>query len=338
MSANNKSTTQFARRIETHDRDLFAEHQTQPLARIVSGDSTELVDMDDDMVQIEPVYEVRKSTPWGRIWLALAFGAITIETLFGVWNSFLTSPLLGGLYGALALLSLGLISKIAFNEIRALATLKRLELVRGDAERLLQSEQVGEAERWLKPHLKSLPEPEQNAFRGLLKSHHTDKEIIQLFDSIILTKQDDVAQKIVAKSASGSALMVAMSPMATLDMLAVLWRGTKMIESISAVYGIRLGYRSRLKLYKMLLKQMVFVGSTELISDIAVTSLGAELLGKLSARSAQGLSAGVFTARLGLKTMELCRPLPRLEARPKRLKNVIKQVFTSISTNQPAAK
>jgi putative membrane protein len=37
------------------------------------------------------------------------------------------------------------------------------------------------------------------------------------------------------------------------------------------------------------------------------------LLGKLSARAAQGLSAGVFTARLGYKTMELCRPLPKLE-------------------------
>ena len=38
--------------------------------------------------------------------------------------------------------------------------------------------------------------------------------------------------------------------------------------------------------------------------------LGAELTAKLSARAAQGVGAGLLTARLRLRTIEACRPLP----------------------------
>jgi len=37
-----------------------------------------------------------------------------------------------------------------------------------------------------------------------------------------------------------------------------------------------------------------------------------DLAARLSARAAQGIGAGLLTARLGIKTMELCRPLPWL--------------------------
>jgi len=84
-------------------------------------------------------------------------------------------------------------------------------------------------------------------------------------------------------------------------MIAVLWRGTKLIEQIGRIYGIGFGYASRIKLYRMLLKQVMFVGSAELVSDLAATALSAELLGKLSGRAAQGVSAGIFTARIGYR-------------------------------------
>ncbi len=35
-----------------------------------------------------------------------------------------------------------------------------------------------------------------------------------------------------------------------------------------------------------------------------------DLAARLSARAAQGIGAGLLTARLGIKAMELCRPLP----------------------------
>lgn len=333
---NNKKSEmiQQARRIEAHTKDIFAERSEKPVAKIIDvSDEFELQDVSNDApVDLDVVYESRQKRPWLKLWLALAGTAIITESVLGIWQAFESSFFLGILYSGLGVLSLGIIGRLIFKEIKALIKLKRLEKVRADAERLLQSEQVGEASKWLESQLKQVSPQFATEFKTLVKSHHTDKELVMLYDTQVLQYIDNEAQQIVATSASGSALLVALSPMATLDMAAVLWRGTRMIEKISDLYGVRLGYRSRLKLYKMLLTQMVFVGGTELIADLATTSLGAELLGKLSARSAQGVSAGIFTARLGIKTMELCRPIPTFDKRPVRLHHVVKQVFKSLTS------
>jgi len=126
--------------------------------------------------------------------------------------------------------------------------------------------------------------------------------------------------------------LVALSPLALVDMMAVLWRGTKLIEQIGRIYGIGFGYASRIKLYRLLVKQVLFVGSAELVSDLAATALSAELLGKLSGRAAQGLSAGIFTARIGYKAMGLSRPLPRLEHKRSLLKETANSIARKIAS------
>ena len=167
-------------------------------------------------------------------------------------------------------------------------------------------------------------------FKATIKAHHTDREVLELYQNTLLNTQDQQAKAIINAHATTRAMLVALSPMALLDMLAVLWRGVHLVEKLSQHYGIRLGYRSRITLYKLLLKQMVFAGAAELVSDLAATSMGAELLSKLSARAAQGLSAGVFTARLGYKAMELCRPLPKLANKPNLLQGSIEQIFKAL--------
>ena len=74
----------------------------------------------------------------------------------------------------------------------------------------------------------------------------------------------------------------------------------------------------------------MFVGSAELVSDLAATALSAELLGKLSGRAAQGVSAGIFTARIGYKAMELSRTLPRLEHKRSLLKETVQSIAGKI--------
>ena len=75
---------------------------------------------------------------------------------------------------------------------------------------------------------------------------------------------------------------------------------------------------------------MAYAGASELVADLGSDMLGAELMGKLSARFAQGLGAGMLTARLGAKTMELCRPIP-FEEKPK-LTQVRKKVAQQIKS------
>ena len=240
------------------------------------------------------------------------------------------SKLLAGLYAVMLISALVVIGKFVFKEALSLKALKHQTQCQSDALRLINSTQIGEAEKWLQPLLKQHSSSEVIEFKSSLKSHHTDKEIIQLYQTTLLADKDEQAKAIINQHAKTSALLVSLSPMALLDMLSVLWRGISLIEKISQHYGIRLAYRSRIMLYKLLVKQMLFAGASELISDLAATSLGAELMGKLSSRAAQGLSAGVFTARLGYKTMELCRPLPVLEQKQSLLGNAAQNIFKTL--------
>ena len=264
--------------------------------------------------ELEPVFKPKTSRfNFKGIFVISLLLLIAVETGYTIIEAMQESILLAGLYGFVLTTALLVLSKFLFKEAVSLKALKQQNLRQNDALRLMCSTQIGEAETWIQPLLKQHTDAEVKEFKACLKPHHTDKEVLQLYQTTLLVSKDEQAKAIINQHAKTSALLVSLSPMALLDMLSVLWRGISLIEKISQHYGIKLAYRSRIMLYKQLVKQMLFAGASELVSDLAATSLGAELLGKLSARAAQGLSAGVFTARLGYKTMELCRPLPKLE-------------------------
>lgn len=65
-----------------------------------------------------------------------------------------------------------------------------------------------------------------------------------------------------------------------------------MIDEVAACYGIRLGYWSRIRLLRMIGQHMLYAGAAELITDVGLDWLGAELSARLSARLAQGVGAG----------------------------------------------
>ena len=57
---------------------------------------------------------------------------------------------------------------------------------------------------------------------------------------------------------------------------------------------------------------------------------------------AQGLGSSVLTARVGLRAMQVCRPLPFLEGEKPRLKEIRKEIIKSlkklVATQEPKDK
>ena len=292
----------------------------------------EIIDESSEFEQkLEPVFQPKTSRfNFKGMFIISLLLLIAVETGYTIIEAMQESLLLAGLYGFVLTTALLVLIKFLFKEAVSLKALKQQNLRQNDALRLMSSTQIGEAEIWLQPLLKQHTDAEVKEFKACLKPHHTDKELLQLYQTTLLVSKDEQAKAIINQHAKTSALLVSLSPMALLDMLSVLWRGISLIEKISQHYGIKLAYRSRIMLYKQLVKQMLFAGASELVSDLAATSLGAELLGKLSARAAQGLSAGVFTARLGYKTMELCRPLPKLEQKQSLLGQSAQGILTAL--------
>ncbi|OUS74552.1 TIGR01620 family protein [Pseudoalteromonas sp. A601] len=284
----------------------------------------------EEGIDLAPVYKKSKWQTLKGLFVVSFLTLVLMEFAFSLVVAFQQSIILGTVYSIAVVTGFLLIGRLLWREYRMLRSLKRNQLHRHEAARLLNSEQVGGALPWLEKLNKHQQLTGFAEFKASVATHHTDKEIMTLYADNLLVAQDAQAKKLINRFATESGLLVALSPLALVDMMAVLWRGTKLIDQIGRIYGIGFGYASRIKLYRMLIKQVMFVGSAELVSDLAATALSAELLGKLSGRAAQGLSAGIFTARIGYKAMELSRPLPRLEHKRSLLKGTAQLIASKI--------
>ncbi|MGB1304289.1 TIGR01620 family protein [Pseudoalteromonas marina] len=328
-----QQTFQAGRRIDTQ-----ADEQVEPTlapAKIITQGQSEYIEEPDeefieDEIDLEPVYKKSKWQTLKGVFAISFLVLVLLEFAYSLVFAFQQSVVLGGVYLTAVLSGVLLIGRMLWREYRMLRSLKRNQLHRQEADRLLNSEQVGGALPWLEKLNKHQKLNNFDSFKKQVAQHHSDKEIMTLYANSLLITQDTQAKKLINRFATESALLVALSPIALVDMMAVLWRGTKLIEQIGKIYGIGFGYASRIKLYRMLIKQVMFVGSAELISDLAATALSAELLGKLSGRAAQGVSAGIFTARIGYKAMELSRPLPKLEHKRSLLKGTVQSIAGKI--------
>ncbi|WP_409075678.1 YcjF family protein [Pantoea sp. C3] len=161
--------------------------------------------------------------------------------------------------------------------------------------------------------------PALQRWQASLHETHNDSEIVRLYAQLVQPVLDRQARREISRHAAESTLMIAVSPLALVDMAFIAWRNLRLVNRIAAIYGIELGYFSRIRLFRLVLLNMAFAGASELVREVGMDWVSQDIAAKLSARAAQGIGAGLLTARLGIKAMELCRPLPWLEEDKPRL-------------------
>ena len=290
------------------------------------------------------VIQGRKHSWLWRI-IAISFLVLlTIEAVDFFIIGFEQSPIITSFY-ALLLSSLALVAGNGlWRELVGLKQFKNRQKMKRQADELLfiaqdnQTEKSNERGRAFCDNIsESLPcdlvfdnAKDQQVWHEAVSGEYNSTELVELYSRVVLSKVDDKALNEVAKFSTEAVVLIALSPVALIDMLIMLSRNLRMINKIAGLYGLKLGYWSRIKLIKQIFVNMAYAGASELVADFGSDMLGAELLGKLSARFAQGLGAGMLTARLGAKTMELCRPIPFKE-KPK-LTHVRKQIALQIKS------
>ena len=275
-----------------------------------------------------------------RIALTLLAGVICVETLDFFITGFVNSPIMTSVYAVILVCLVVLASSSLFSEWLTLRQFKRREKLKQQAYELLSHNDLTNEQDTSTLDVKvfcqtvsdNLPcdllSEQDQAWQNALKEQYSDSELLELYSRLVLTKVDEKAMAEIAKFSTEAVVLVALSPVAVIDMLIILWRNLRMINKVALLYGIKLGYWSRIKLIRQVFVNMVYAGASELIADFGSDMIGADLLGKLSGRLAQGLGAGMLTARLGVKTMQLCRPIP-LEDKPK-LAHVRKDILSTI--------
>lgn len=218
------------------------------------------------------------------------------------------------LSGALWSLGIGVVSLLAlwavFKELRSVWQLKSTERNRKRYRETVSSAQAREALLLCQDMYHGTDDQAYAAFKTRIQPHFSAAEVFDLYEQLVLRKLDAKARSIVVKRSCESAAVVALSPLAWLDMAFTLARSLRMIREIAQAYGYHCGLWGRLQLYRSVVRNLIFIGVTDLATDALMDSLGAEAFGKFSAALGQGLAAGIYSTRLGYLTIKAVRPLP----------------------------
>ncbi|HII3690101.1 TPA: TIGR01620 family protein [Pasteurella multocida] len=178
----------------------------------------------------------------------------------------------------------------------------------------------------------SSEDPHLIQWQNQLHDAYSAQEVAHLFSQTVLHPFDVQIKKLISKSALEAAVIVAVSPLAVIDMFFLSWRNIRLVNQIAQIYRIELGYWSRLRLLKMVLLNLAFAGATEVVQDIGLDWLSQDLTAKLSARAAQGIGVGLLTARLGIKAMEFCRPLAFQAGEKPRLNHIQQELLGQLKS------
>ncbi|MFM2590225.1 YcjF family protein [Vibrio sp. TBV020] len=297
------------------------------------------VEIDDETALEENLTQVirpKTGSKWLATGLITAFsGLVGWQAIDSVVTAVQTADWLSlgwaGFIATLSLMGIGAIGK----ELFKLRRLRNHFSVQEQSESLIHSDSVGKGKAFCESIAKESgikrESPSYDRWLNSINTSHSDAEILDMYDSMVIAEQDKAATKVVSQHATESAALVAISPLAVADMLLVAWRNFKMIDSLADIYGVELGYWSRLKLFKATLINMAAAGASELAVDASMDLMSMDLAGKVSARAGQGLGVGILTARLGLKAMSLLRPIPWYKDRQVKLGAIRKQIVEKVA-------
>lgn len=338
VSADNETVLRPAQTLPEQETLIINDVELKPASLL--SDVAEVTIMDEPVIETEslldennPASAPKASSKWFLMLAALTIIASIAELSVFIIDVFQQRNWLSAVWLSVTIGLFIFTVRFFWQEWRGLKTLRNQQSFRHVSEQMFQTSVIGLAENHcmkVAEHLPAHYRPLVVQWQSQLQPHLTDTEVLSLYEQQVLGPIDKLAIRAVTNNASAAAVMIALSPFALLDMAFVFWRNIKMMSKISDIYGVKLGYWGKVRLIKNVFHTMIYAGASELVADAGNYALGAGITGKLSSSLAQGLGGGVLTARIGLKAMQECRPMPCLSITKPSLTLISKQVLEDL--------
>jgi putative membrane protein len=274
----------------------------------------------------------RRGIRWGSIFFAALSGLVSIAVT--IWIANFVSDLFarGGWLGwtalALALIAAFAALMMAVREIVGFFRLGRVAALRLQAEAALadaDGKRTLAVSRGIEQLLSGREELRWGARR--LADHRgavlSPREVLILTERELLTPLDRQAKTIIRASVRRVALLTAISPAAIIDVAFVAIQVLTMLRRLATLYGGRPGFLGSLRLARLVLGHLALTGGVALGEDVVQQLIGHGLTARLSARLGEGVVNGAFTGRIGIAAVDMCRPLPFIEAERPRLRDFL---------------
>lgn len=286
-------------------------------------------------VRVRALPDLGRGLKWGSIFLGALGGLVGLLASIWLYDYVLAliarEDWIGWVAAGLLGLVLFALVMIVLREAAGLARLGRLGKIRHEADSAARQNDkalaVDVAER-----LKRLYGGRKDMAWGLsrLAEHEHDimdaSEWLRLTERSLVAPLDPIARGIVASSAKRVSVVTAVSPGALIDMLFVGAENLRMLRRLATLYGARPGTLSLFRLARMVITHIVLTGGIALGDDVIQQMIGHGLTARLSARLGEGLFNGALTTRVGIATIDVCRPLPYLESQRPRFRKLVAEV------------
>jgi putative membrane protein len=283
-----------------------------------------------------PKLDVDRGIRWGT----LLFSALMAAALFGLslWFYRLVSvglwrdDWIGWTMWAIIGIALFALLMILLREVVGLSRLGRLNKLKRDVTTAMAARDPKKELAATKSVLAlyaSRPELKWHSQR--LKEHmrdvHDPGALLALADRDLLAEIDGAVRREITVSARRVATVTALSPMMLIAVSFVAVENMRLLRRIASLYGGRPGAAGLFKLARRVLVHLVATGGVAMTDDLLGQFIGQDLVRRLSARLGEGAFNGALTARVGVAAIDLIRPLPFIEARPVRVRDVLAEAL-----------
>lgn len=281
----------------------------------------------------------RRPSRLSRLIWGLLLGILGIAVSVAAWD-FVTglaarAPLLGYAVGGLTAALLLALVVLALRELAAIARLTRIDRLHRLAEAALSEDDLMKA-REVTQSLVGLYRGREDLRwgRDRLRDHSLgqfDAEgLIGVAETELLTTLDRAAMREIEAAARQVAAVTAVVPLALADVAAALTANLRMIRRIAEIYGGRSGLLGSWRLTRAVMTHLVATGAVAVGDDMLGSVAGGGLLSRLSRRFGEGIVNGALTARVGVATMEVCRPLPFLRTPRPSVGGLVRRALTGL--------
>jgi putative membrane protein len=233
-----------------------------------------------------------------------------------------------GLLAAMLLAGVVLVGR----ELVGLYRLRRLGRLRADAEAAIVSRDPKQ-ERAIAARISALVADRTDLAWGRARfaEHrgdvHDPGALLALADRELMVPLDIEARRKIYASAKRVAMVTAMSPIALISVGFVLIDNLRLMRGLAGLYGGRPGFIGGLRLAKLVVGHLIATGGVAMTDDWLGQFIGQGILQKLSRRAGTGAFNATLTARLGTAAIDVCRPLPYIEAAPIRARDIISEIM-----------
>jgi len=282
-----------------------------------------------------PVPPRHRKHRWSRLFFAGAGGLVTLALGLAVDDLvralFARTDWLGWIGVALTAIVVLALVVLAAREVIGLFRLRRIADIQKKAAEAVETDDraiARDACRELVDLYATRPEMARGrrAVSGHLREIIDGRDLVGLAETELLVSLDDAARRLVMSSARRVSVVTAISPRALVDVLFVLTEILRLIRRLSTLYGGRPGVFGFISLTRRALGHLAITGGMAAGESVIQQLLGHGVAARISARLGEGVINGILTARVGIAAIDVCRPLPFIQAKPPRLSDIVREL------------